>query len=56
MVFLFINLYILKVSGTTDNCILTTYSYMQRNMGGYEILSDENKPLQIIEGLEENED
>jgi len=37
--------YSIPVSCTTDNCILTNYSYLQRAVSDYQIKADENAPV-----------
>lgn len=42
--------YMIPISGTTDNCLFTSYPYLQRSRGLYEIsMEDDKKPIKIEE-------
>lgn len=38
----------IPVSGTTDNSILTNYSYIQRCPGEFEIKTNDLSPIKIV--------
>ena len=40
--------YQIPISGTTDNSILTNYSYIQRSLNEFEIQAEEEQPIRIV--------
>ena len=48
--------YTIAVSGTSDNCLLTNYSYFQRYAANeYKLVCEENKPIMLLDDFPEGE-
>lgn len=47
--------YTINVSGTTDNCLLTNYPYLQRMVGEYKIVAEEKKAITLVEDYDDGE-
>lgn len=48
--------YTIPVSATTDNCLLTNYSYIQRlSPKDYKVVCEEGKPIMLIDDFNEND-
>lgn len=41
--------YPINISGTTDNCLLTNFVYLQRQLGEFKISADEKRPIMLID-------
>ena len=39
--------YSIPISGTTDNCLLTNYPFLQRNPGEYKLIASNDKPINL---------
>ena len=45
-------IYSVPISGTTDNCILTTFSYMQRSLDEFKITCEEESPIMLVDDFD----
>ena len=43
--------YPISISGTADNCLLTNFCYLLRNVNDYTITAEETKPIMLGEQL-----
>ena len=41
--------YPISISGTADNCLLTNFSYLLRNLNDFTITAEENRPIMLAE-------
>lgn len=41
--------YPINISGTTDNCLLTNFVYLQRQLGEFKMTADDRKPIMLVD-------